>query len=140
MVEALGEGLAKLAMQVEGTVRSCGCELKIRKSQAKIVLHDPKDPDWASAAHYLGGDLILCPQGRGNPRHMRSNALVATLLDEEGFQLSRTVHDLEFPNGAARQPILTWAVADDTSLPHLAGTPTSVRVRWDGGDGLDDAY
>jgi hypothetical protein len=130
-LKPLGKELAKLAMPMEGTVRSCGCELKIRKSHARVVLHDPSDPEWASAAHYLGGDLILCPLGRESPRHLRSSVLVATLLDDDGFQLSRTVHDLDFPNGDVHKRLLTWAVAGDIDLPHLAGTPTTLRVRWD---------
>ncbi|MDP9936906.1 hypothetical protein J2T11_003274 [Paenarthrobacter nicotinovorans] len=139
-LKPLGKGLAKLAMQVDRTVRSCGCELKIRRSHARIVLHDPSDPEWASAAHYLGGDLILCSRGSENPRHLRSSVLVATLVDKEGFQLARNDHDLAFPSGASRHRSLTWAVAGDVDLPHLAGSPTAIRVRWDSDDEFDTNY
>lgn len=136
-LKPLGKRLAKLAVEVQASMRSCGCEIRVRKSHAGIVLHDPNDVAWANPSYYLCGDYIPCIRGNGNRRHLPINTVVATFLDGEGFQLARKVHELEFPYDASRRRTLRWAIAADTSLPDLAGTPTKLRLRWDTDDEME---
>jgi hypothetical protein len=129
----LGKRLAKVPLEVVDTGRACGCELKIRKSHAGIVLYDPTDPEWAEASYYLCGEFVPCLDTSDRRRHPPFNSLVGTLYDGD-FQLLRNVHDLQFSREPGRRRTLRWAVADSTSLPLMAGKPDRMTVRWETDD------
>ncbi|MDR6989122.1 hypothetical protein J2Y66_003637 [Paenarthrobacter nitroguajacolicus] len=126
----LGKRLTKLPMEIVDTRRGCGCELKVARSHAGIVLDDPTDPEWARAGYYLSGEFHPCSEASDRKHRSWLNALVGTLYDGD-FQLERSVLDLNFEVKPDNHRVLQWAVADSTSMPNMAGTPDRVTVRWD---------
>lgn len=131
--EPLGERLTDIPVEVEGTTRQCGCELKMQASSAGIYLRDPKDPEWADAGYYLCGEVLRCDEEDLHERpHSSFRSLTATFIDDEDFQLVKRTHDLHMGWDFLEPGRRRWVVTEGISLPNMSGTPTRLVIHREG--------